>query len=457
MAARFGVIIPANEAELIIQRQIRTLLHYNHLIEEILELGSENRATKESIVRGEKDLSGALANLAIEPKPLKASISDIIAQADEQKAASEDYLELLRLEPVVLNSAVNKTYSSRPELVPDDRGRILPLLADKYISSAFFEVVDTAVKVIVTWDYISRIARQLDGLEDKVKRPLLMQELSNTCHLEYRRAQAAFRRQMSMRPSVAGARFKRVTVGSNSRIAIEGQPSDSTVSHPQLHYILRLCHPDTNHKDAAQWIQKLDDYNNRFADDRRRLSGNQIETLGDLAIIVSFMHTLSSSLAMVPSSKKFGLLFTGRAGDMDAEMNQCRAEADFGDHVVPMDNLLEPEAASNALQALNEFIVERAGANLGSLYEEMLEECLEDIETKYADAKDRAQKTEKKTHAPLPAEELKPTGFRAEQRREKAKTRPTGRRRPVRRKRGLTTSPRLQPDIHRQRKRHLQR
>ena len=264
----------------------------------------------------------------------------------------------------------------------------------------------------------------LNGLEDKVKRALLMQELSNTCHLEYRRAQAAFRRQMSMRPGVAGARFKRITVGSNSRIAIKGQPSDCTVSDPQLHYILRQCHPDTNHKDAAQWIQKLDDHTDHYPNDRRRLSGNQIEALGDLAIIISFMHTLSLSLAMVPSSKKSGLIFTGRAAEMDAEMIQYRAEADFGDAVVPMDNLLEPEAASNALQALNEFIVEKAGANLGTLYEDMLDECLEDIGKKYADAKQRVEKIEKKTHTPLTAEEPKPTGFRVEQRREKAKTRP---------------------------------
>lgn len=131
-------------------RQTMTLIFYNYLMEEILDLGSDTRATKESSARGERDLSGALANLTVEPKPLKASISEITAQADEQKATAEDYLELLRREPIVLNSAVNMTSGSRPELVPDDRGRILPVFADRYTSSAFFEVVDTAVKVIVT-------------------------------------------------------------------------------------------------------------------------------------------------------------------------------------------------------------------------------------------------------------------------------------------------------------------
>jgi hypothetical protein len=95
-----------------------------------------------------------------------------------------------------------------------------------------------------------------------------MQELSNTCHLEYRRSQEAFKRQLSPPLSVASKRFKRVTTGYTSKVAIKGQPSDVTVADPQLHYILRLCHPDTKHTAAVEWIQKLDDHNTRHADDR---------------------------------------------------------------------------------------------------------------------------------------------------------------------------------------------
>ena len=45
-------------------------------------------------------------------------------------------------------------YWSRPELVPDDRGRILPKFTDSYLSAAFFDSVTTAVKAIAIWDYI---------------------------------------------------------------------------------------------------------------------------------------------------------------------------------------------------------------------------------------------------------------------------------------------------------------
>ncbi|KAK5712196.1 hypothetical protein LTR17_018062 [Elasticomyces elasticus] len=401
------VVVPEHEAVHLINRQTPTITYYNQF---------DRRNPRVRI--------GEQSEEYIVPKPLKASISDVIAQADEQRVASEDYLDLLRSEPVVLNQAVNMIEASRPELVPDDRGRILPRLADRYLSVAFFEVMSNAVKIISTWDYIARLIRMLDGLEDKVKKPVIMQELSNTCHLEYRRAQTAFRRQVSPTLAVAGKSFKRITTGETSRIAMKGQPADFTVSDPQLHYILRLYHPDTSHTSATQWIQKLDDHNTRYADDLKRLTDDQVLALGDLAIMVSFMHTVSTSLTMVTGSKKSGLLFTGRTAGVETELAQYKAVADFGDCLIPRNNLLEPGAAANALQALDGFIVEHAGTSLGSLYEDMLDECLDDIDVRYMDAKTRVDKAERTVYVPLPAEEPKLASVRAERRREKAKTRP---------------------------------
>lgn len=365
-----------------------------------------------------------MAKLTLAPKPLKESIPDILAQAAEQKLASETYLDLLRSEAVVLNHAVNMSNHSRPELVPDERGRILPMITDRYISFAFFEVMHNAAKAIVTWEHIVRLICMLegDGMNDKVKRALVAQELSNTCHLEYRRAQSAFRRQMSSPCGVATKSFRRITTGETSRIAIKGQPSDYTVSNPQLHYILRLCHLDTTHTDAAQWIQKIDDHHTRHPDDLQRLNEHQVLALGELAIIVSFMHTLSTSLTKVAGSKKLGVLFTGKTAELDTELAQYKAEADFGDHLIPRDNLLEPGAAGNALRALDEFMIERAGASLGSLYEDLLHDCLNDVEKMCSDAQLRLQNQQ--PYIPPMVEEPKPASFRAEQRREKAKTRP---------------------------------
>jgi hypothetical protein len=421
-----GLALPSHIAVPLIHRQSSTFIFYNHLIEELLDLGSQSRAkdTQKNKKTPQKETTIAMANLSVQPRPLKVAISDVIAQAVEHRTAAEDYLQLLRSEPILMDAAIRMSYISRPELVPDDRGRILPLITDRYISSAFFEVMSDAVKVVDTWAYIVRLVSMLDGLNDKVKRPLLTQELSNTCHHEYRRAQAAFRRQMAVRPGFAGPRFRRI----GGKIAMKGSPGEATISDPQLHYVLRLCHPDTSHKDAVEWIQKLDDHNAQYANDRSRLNGHQVLALGDLAIIISFMHTLSTALSMPTGSKKSGMLFIGRSAEMDAELAMIKEQADFGDFLIPMHNVLEPGVAASALQALDAFVLEKAGESLGSLYDRMLQECLEDVEEKYMKTKarydEKTKENGKKLGPPTHAQHSPSTAFKIEQRREKAKTRP---------------------------------
>lgn len=182
------VIIPRAIGELVLLRQQFLFQFLNHIVEEILDLGSETRDKRSP----EKDVSTALvtavSNLKIQPKPIKSSLPEVRAQAVDNKAAREDYLFLLRSEPTVLNQAINSVYWSRPELVPDDRGRIPSAITDRHLSAAFFDSVTMAVKTIAIWDYILRLLELLGDTSDKVQRSLAMQELSNVCNLEYRRA-----------------------------------------------------------------------------------------------------------------------------------------------------------------------------------------------------------------------------------------------------------------------------
>lgn len=421
-----AIMIPRAIGELVLLRQQLLLQFLNHIIEEILDLGSETRNKKAP----EKTINGALvsaaSNLRIEPKPLRSSLSEVLAQAVEIKATLEDNLQLLRIEPTVLNQTVKALYWSRADLVPDDRGRILPAITDRHLSAALFDALTTAVRTTATWDYIIRLLQLVDD-SDKVKKGLVMQELSNTCHLEYRRAQESLKRNIAPQAHVASKNFKRITdkTSGQSRIVMKGQPADYTVSNPQLHYILRLCHSDTSPTAAVQWMQKIDDHNARHVDDRMKLSEVEMNSLGDLAIIVSFMHMASTAISMVPVSRKSGLLFTARSAELDTELNSLKTKADFGDYLVPMDNLLEPHMASNALAALNDFVIEGTGARLGSLYEDIVQDSLNDLEDMYAEAKARLEKAGKSTtYVPIPKESSPDGDARLEHRRVKEKTRP---------------------------------
>jgi hypothetical protein len=195
-----------------------------------------------------------------------------------------------------------------------------------------------------------------------------MQELSNTFHLEYRRTQENFKRKVAPMLRVAGKRITDKASG-HSKIVMKGQPAECTISDPQLHYILRLCHSDTNPAAAVHWVQKLGDHNSQYSDDRERLSESELDAFDGLAMIVSFMHITSSTISTAPISRKSGLLFTARAAKLESTLNELKPKADFGDHLVPMDNLLGPQVNNNALAALDEFITRETGSRLGSLYE----------------------------------------------------------------------------------------
>jgi hypothetical protein len=423
------LVIPTALGHVIVSRQMFLLAYLNPIVAEILDLGSETRTQKGPEKSPQEALATALTHLNIQPKPLKSSLPELRMQAVESKAALEDYLHLLRTEPDVLNQAVNAAYWSRAALVPDDRGRILPAITDRHLSAAFFDSITTAVKTIAIWDYILRLLQLLEDGIDKIKRGLVMQELSNICHLEFRRAQESFKRSVAPQGYVASKRFKRLTdnASGQSKIVMKGQPADCTVSDPQLHYILRLCHSETSPAAAVRWIQKLDDHNARHDEDRERLYEPEVAALGELAIIVSFMHTASTAVSMSPLSRKSGLLFSARAKEPGDELDRLKPNADFGDYLVPANNLLEPEMATRVLASLDDFIIQGTGARLGSLYEDVVQDSLADLEKMYAQTKAKLDKVDKQTtFVPLPAESSPSGGARLACRRAKEKTRPAG-------------------------------
>jgi hypothetical protein len=153
----------------------------------------------------------------------------------------------------------------------------------------------------------------------------------------------------------------------------------------------------------------------------------EVVALGELAIVVSFMHATSTVIPMSPSSRKSGLLFSTRAKELDDELNNLKPKADFGDFVIPVNNLLEPKMATRALAALDDFIIQGTGARLGSLYDDIVQDSLADLEKLYAQAKAKLDKVEKQTtFVPLPTEPSPSGDARLASRRAKEKTRPAG-------------------------------
>ncbi|KIW25228.1 uncharacterized protein PV07_08424 [Cladophialophora immunda] len=428
-AIRANLCVPQELGELILQRQLYVLQSLNIVIEDILDIGSRTRDRKKPSKKSDKAATTALSKLSIQEPAKSLSIPDLITSAADQKATLEEFLTLLSTEPVVLTHAVNLCFFSRPELLPDEKGRILPVHTDKYISGAVLEAVYNAIKAVAIWSYIGRLLDLLvsQPATDKTFRAIILQEISNVCHLEFSRAQALFKRNVQTATGVKW--FKRMSnvydKAGNARVTMKGDPESLTRTDPQLHYMLRLCQPESDALKATEWMKKLSDLHNAHPSEREKLEEREADSLGDLAVITSFVQVLSPSISMPSLSRKKNQMFVARSQELDAEMNELKSKIDLRDFVVPIDNLLEPRVASKTLTLLDHFIIENAGTKMGFLYQDLIEECLAEIERQYKLAKDRTEQKRPAEVEPTPPPVPEPREKRLEQRKQKEKTRPS--------------------------------
>lgn len=427
LAFRTGLAVPRTTGEFILTRQSCLLQTLNIIIEDILDIGSTTRSQKKPPQKDTDAAIAAMGKLSVQARPTKLSLPELLDAANDQRGSLNEHLNLLSTEPVVLAYAVNMAFFSRPELVLDEKGRQLPVHTDRYISAATFEAVFGAVKAAATWTYFFRLLQLLQSPADKIHRAMILQEISNTCHLEYSRTQSLLKRYLQ---SGSGAKcFKRLSNvydNGHARVSMKIKPEELTRADPQLHYLLRLCQSDTNPTKAVEWMEKLGTLQTAHLEEREKLYGREFEALCDHAVIIAFMQDLAPSISMPPLSRKKGQLFVSRSHELETELVQIRDQIDLTEYVVPIDNLKEPGAAQSALEALDEAISGKTGSKLGFLYEDLIDDCLADLEKQHQQfiAKAESKDKGKDQFVPFPTEAPQSPKHRVEQRRQKEKTRP---------------------------------
>ncbi|KAJ5577663.1 uncharacterized protein N7459_006627 [Penicillium hispanicum] len=433
-----GLCVPQALGELVLDRQVYLLQGLSILIDDILDQGSKTRDRKEKPKRPDTVAATALSKLTIQnpPRPKRtargqskfAALPDLIASAHDQQESQQEYLSLLSTEPSVLAHAVNAWFFSRPQLVPDEKGRRMPVHTDKYISASTFEAIHSSIKDAAIWSYLTRLLETLNNpSDDKTYRTLILQEISNICQLELSRAQALFKRYVQLG---AGSKwFKRTSnaheITGNPRVALKGNLEALARMHPCLYYMLRLCQPKLSVSDAIKWIHELSKILEVETEERENLTSTEAESLGELAVVAVFIRELSSGIPLPPFSKAKEQMFVSRWEQLEIELNGLRDQIDLRDFVVPIDNLLEPGIAQSALRTLDQFTIEKTGTKMGFLYQDLIEDCLSGLRDQCAKVKANAEQ-EMKMQIPAPAPETAETvEARVQQRRKKAKTRPS--------------------------------
>lgn len=427
-AVQAGLCVAQETGEFILMRQTQIMQHLNILIEDILDQGSTSKSSKPRSKKSGEAATTALSNLSITSKPEKSSPHELIARALNQKADLVDYLDLCCNEPVFLAHAVNIWFFTNPELVKDDRGRIIPVIRDKYISAAIFDVINNSVAAAATWNYIHRLLTLWDENRDKKLRGVILQELSNLCQWEYSRAQRIFKRYVQL--GTGSKHFKRIPNvydHGTARVLMKSNPNSVTREDLQLYYMLRLCQPETNASKAVDWIKKLDELHQSRPLERERMEEREFEAFGDLAVITSFTQSVSTSISLPSTSNKNGQMFLSKLKSLANELQPLRMQIDLGDFAIPIDNLTNPGMAEAALNALEQFFIDKVGTKIGFLYQDMIEECVADIQ---AASQQQEGNVIDETMVVLPQTQPSPGGESSQaealiqQRRQKEKTRP---------------------------------
>lgn len=387
-AIKAGLCIPQSIGELILMRQSNVLSCLNIMIDDILDVGSTTRDRKQRPKRPQgkssaTDAATSLGQLSLTGPPAQpVTMADCVGIAEERRDAHQDFLSLVATEPVVLAYVVNIFFFTRPDLVPDEKGRHLPAITDRYISTAFFDTLHAAVRGASIWTYMTHLLKKLETTttKDKPSRNVLLQELSNICSLEFERCKDLFKRQVQTRPG--NKHFKRISnaVDKNGdpKVALKSRPEQNRMD-TQLYWILRLWEPETDHVKAREYLENLSGFHQSYPEERESLAERETEALFDLAVIVAFIQDLSSVVKLPSPSRKKGQAFVARLGSTHDELNKLKGDIDLRNFAAPIDHLLEPGMAEAALSALDVFLQERAGASMGGIYRDLVEDSLTDV------------------------------------------------------------------------------
>jgi hypothetical protein len=315
----------------------------------------------------------------LEKSPFKTYV---LALALDQKNNLEDYSSLCRTEPVFLAHAVNNWFFSQPGLVPDEKGRVMPLVTDKYISVSIFEVIHDSVIGAAIWDYVYRLLQVLSQkINDRHCRAIILQEMANICHFERCRVHKLFKRFVQM--GSGSKYFKRVSGVYDddcARVTMKIKPDVLTRKNPQLHYVLRLCQSPKDVASVVDWIKKLDCFHQTHATETTRMLERELDTFGNLAVTTGFIQNLMNSLPLPPINPRKGQIYVSSLKKLRSEIDSIKAEVDLSEFVVPIGNLLEPGVADAVLAALSRFIVDKTGTELGILYQGLNDDCLSKTE-----------------------------------------------------------------------------
>ncbi|KJZ76126.1 hypothetical protein HIM_04582 [Hirsutella minnesotensis 3608] len=364
------------------------------LITKILERGFQLEASRPP-PRMRADPAAAPGN-ALSDKALSRNLSliNLRSGARCQRESLEIFLGMLNQNSAFLASVVEDFYHCRPELVLDTKGSEMPVRTPQHMSAALFEALRSGMRAAVHWKCIEELVDRLaDFQADKFNQAFILQELVNMCHLEFNRAQTLLKRRIQRRTGAYA--FTRKTEvydkHGNLRITMNRSPDELLVADPLVRHLLHLCQPDIGVAKSVEWGDKLKAFCEAFSSEGARLHPGEGLALTDFKYIAQFIQKTSSVTSLPKVSQNKGQIFVSRLKGLESELDELKRHVDLREFVVPIKQLVDHDRAEEALDALDDFMDEKAGAALGFLYQDLIDECLSALEAHCRQAKNKAR------------------------------------------------------------------
>ena len=429
-SATTGTCLPRSTGDLVLRRQHHMLQSLNALFVNIMVVDAAYRRAKAVTAppiatptgRAEEAMK-LFSDLRIAYLPDEISVQDILGSATQQKESYEDIFYLCRKDASVLYYMVSSWHVARPELVPDHTGQSLSVTTDKFISFSFFDMIHDKVASIATWHYICRLLQLIiDQPDDLILKAIVLQELANVCHMEYRRVRRHLRHSLQL--GSCQKHFERVPGGLEDGITlVKVKSKPDTKRDPHTHYLLSLCQ-ENEAAAAMDLVKKIDDLHQTSPATQGGMRQAEFEALSNLATTASFVVDITSVFTLPSKAGKKGQIYKTRLEALTTERNSVKDGMDLSEFVTPMSNLLEKKNAEGAINALDTLVVERTGTKLELLYQDMIEECLVNIHDYHEQQQSKAAQGKIEVPPYVPIIETTSPETQIEQRREKNKKRP---------------------------------
>ncbi|CAI0644062.1 unnamed protein product [Colletotrichum noveboracense] len=361
-----SICVPTLLGDLILARQQCFIGDLKSITAEILSLGPEAEHAEKLT------LPCVRVNAQLNHTGGSSELADFSRGARHQKEVIDKLLELFQ-----------------PEGILDEHQSLLPHCTDKYSSACVFNVVQNLVKGATIWAYIGHLLRELQRVgTESICRPVLLQELSNSCMLEWARLQAVLKRFIYQGFGIGHFQRKSNAFDQlgNPVIVFKNDPTEIIDSDSQRYLLFHLAHSSENPADviymlgylAGLWKQEPQTstflYNPR---DHENKAFHEFVSVSD------YVKKLSELLGLPPPSGTEGCSCVSKCHILEIDfLNSLKRDKfiDLRDYCGPIAVLLRTSMAKGCLNKLDELVTDRMGTTIRGLYEDVLRDSISDLD-----------------------------------------------------------------------------